>query len=116
MVEITGALFIMEVKVDINDEETINRIKENQLLFDKSTETCPDDDRFTTADLECDFGENFEKIKTNFKLKAVGQLFPSLRVVRGNYISSRLPQDCFQLTYHASKIDQNDILYIFFEN
>ena len=104
----------MEVKVEMNDEETINKIKENQLLFDKSTETCAEDDRFNAGDLECDFGQNFEKIKPNFQLKAVGQLFPSLRVVRGNYISSRLPQGCFQLTYLASKTRQK---YTFvFEN
>ena len=105
----------MDVKVDTNFEETINKIKDNQLLFDKSTEKCVDDDRFTTADLECDFGQNFEKIKPNFQLKAVGQLFPSLRVVRGNYISSSLPQDCFQLTCTTSKIVQKYTCYIFIE-
>ena len=110
MVEITGALFIMDVKVDTNNEETINKIKENQLLSERSTEKCSNDARYTIADLECDFGPNFEKIKPNFQLKAVGQLFPSLRIVRGNYISSRLPQDCFQITSRTSKI--GDLIFL----
>lgn len=102
MVEITGALFIMDVKVDTNNDEFVNKIRESGIRTnpDESKEKCETDDRYTTADLECDFGQNFDKIKPNFQLKAVGQLFPSLRIVRGNYISSRLPQDCFRYYGH----------------
>ena len=107
MVEITGALFIMDVKVDTNNDEIVNKIKESGIRTADSEstnhKTCDTDDRYTTADLECDFGQNFDKIKPKFQLKAVGQLFPSLRIVRGNYISSRLPQDSFQLWLHPFK-------------
>lgn len=78
----------MDVKVDTNDE-IFNKIKESGFHAPDSEST--------------EESTDFDKIKPNFQLKAVGQLFPSLRIVRGNYISSRLPQDSFQLWSYPFK-------------
>ena len=81
----------MDVKVDTNNDEIFDRIKESGFRAPDSEST--------------EESTDFDEIKPNFQLKAVGQLFPSLRIVRGNYISSRLPQDSFQLCLHPFKTD-----------